>query len=99
MRAVMFCLLAALPLLSSAEGLEPLDNKALSESRVTTGLSETERELEELDQTEERQRLLPEGDVPAARPGLQLPPAEPGLSPAQQQFVESFRNAVGDINR
>ena len=99
MKIAAFCLFAALPALCVAEGLEPLDNSTLSESRVSSGLTDTERDLVEIEKIEEQQRLLPEADRPASRPGpVQLPRTDPGLTPAQQQFADSFRDAVRDYN-
>ena len=99
MKAHAICLLFALPAMCAAEGLKPLDNSDLSEKRITTGLTETQRDQESLEEVEEQQRRLPQGDTPTTRPGPpSLLPREQGLTPTQQQFVDSFRDVVSDYN-
>lgn len=95
-RGATLLVLAALPGLLGANGLQPLDNETMAESRIGSGVISNESDT--ISEVEEQQRLLPDGEGPAIRPIL-LPDlnSDPGLTPLQQQFVDGLTNTVGEF--
>lgn len=95
-RGMTLLVLTALPTLLSANGLQPLDNETMAESRISSGVIASDTDT--ISEVEEQQRLLPEGEGPAIRPVL-LPDlnSDPGLTPFQQQFVDGLTNTLGEV--
>lgn len=98
-RTALWALLLTLPAFAPAQppGLEPLDNAAMSASRVSSNVDPADDGTDP-GRVEEQQRLLPDAEVPAPRPDLLLPGSPQGLSPVQQQLIDNLRGTIGDFN-
>lgn len=79
-----------------ADGLVPLDNESLGESRVEAPmlLADESSEADIHENVRQQQLNLPDAESPAARPALVLPPVDTGLTGAQRQFADNLFQGI-----
>lgn len=96
MRLLTATLLIATARFAVADGLVPLDNASLGESRVEAPLliADEAGEAEIHENVRQQQLNLPEAERQAARPALVLPPGDAALTNAQRQFADNLFQGI-----
>lgn len=93
-------LFASTPALADDSGLQELDARQMEQQAVGNSLApmaaDQSRQLETLETVEEQQRYLPDVEY-VARPDAPTLPVDTGVSPAQQQFLQSLINTIGGV--